>query len=163
LTVVPDQGIAGTYSLIPEGMLFLSNTSENHKHTIVQTAAVPLALIAGIAGAQANIGQAMERARGGQPEMEEEEIPSDDPATPQKTVRSNLQQIAFAAQTWFIDNPDAKEVTYEQLVSAELLFDISPANGESYKGLTLQRAGGRLSVSLKDGDNVGYSYPAVTD
>lgn len=163
LTVVPDQGIAGTYSLIPEGMLFLSNTSENHKHTIAQTAAVPLALIAGIAGAQANIGQAMERARGGQPEMEEEEIPSDDPATPQKTVRSNLQQIAFAAQTWFIDNPDAKEVTYEQLISAELLFDISPANGESYKGLTLQRAGGRLSVSLKDGDSVGYSYPAVTD
>jgi hypothetical protein len=163
LTPVPDQGIAGTYSLLPEGMLFLSNTSENHKHTIVQTAAVPLALVAGIAGAQANIGQAMERARGGRPDMEAEEAPSDDPATPQKTVRNNLQQIAFAAQTWFIDNPEAKEVTYEQLVAAELLFEISPANGESYKSLTLQRSGGRLSVSLKEGESVGYSYPAVTD
>jgi len=164
LSPTPNQGIAGTYSHVPEGMLFLSNTMENHKHTLVQAAAVPLGIAAAAFGANSNVAQALGRARGGAPaEDAAEETPDNDPAAPNTTVRSNLQQVAFAAQTWFIDNPSAKEVTYEQLVAAELLFDITPAFGEQYKGLKLSRTGGRVSVKLKDGDDVSFAYPAVTD
>ena len=43
--------VAAVYANIPEGMLFMSNMNENHKHTIVQATVVPFALIA--AGAAA--------------------------------------------------------------------------------------------------------------
>ena len=82
---------------------------------------------------------------------------------PVKAVKNNLQQIAFSAQTYFIDNPKAKDVSYEALVKAELIFDLDPVAGESYKGLTLKRTGGEISVKTKSGDAIRFKYQAASD
>ena len=163
LAPVPDQGLAGIYANVPEGMLFLSNLNENHKHTLVQLVALPIAIGAAAFGSSTEIQQAVQEAAGEEESSDSEPSEADSDASPEKTVRSNLQQIAFAAQTWFIDNPSAKQVTYDQLVAAELLFALKPVAGEKYKGLTLKRAGGRIVVTTRDGDEVTYGYPAVTD
>ncbi len=155
---VPSAPVAGVYANVPEGMLFMSNMNENHKHTLVQAAAVPIALIA--AGAAAGYKTARAPAEEEAPRRAEREEGAEAPA---KAVKNNLQQIAFAAQTYFIDNPKAKEVTCEALVKAELMFDLDPVSGEVYKGLTLKRGGGELSVKLKGGDSISLKYQATAD
>ncbi len=157
----PSAPIAGIYANVPEGMLFVSNMNENHKHTLVQAAVVPLAFVAGavtgFAKATATIRDRAEEAPRAQPQEREEPEPAD------KAVKNNLQQIAFAAQTYFIDNPKQKTVTYEALVKAELIFDLDPVMGESYKGLSLKREGGGLSVKTKGGGSVSVKYEATSD
>lgn len=157
---VPSSPIAGTYANVPEGMLFISNMNENHKHTLVQATVFPVAIVIAGAGAFTGYTKAMESARAPRNEAPE---PDNAPESPDRAVKNNLQQIAFAAQTYFIDNPKQNSVTYEALVKAELIFDLDPVAGESYKGLTLKRAGGEISVKTKGGDSVSVKYQATTD
>ncbi len=161
-----DSGVGATFSNVPEGMLFQSNASDSHKTTLVLGAAVPLACIAGALGSYQ---QTMERLKTATPQVRKKPLPADDEAEEEpaentaRTIRSNLQQIAFSSQAWFLDNPSELEVTYDKLVEAELIFDLDAAAGESYKGLTLQRAGGTLNVKTKGGESFSQNYPAVTD
>lgn len=159
---MPTVPVVSLYANVPEGMLFMSNMNENHKHTMVQAAAVPLAFIAagaavGFTTQARDINRA--RAEEASPPVENE----DEDEGPSKAVKNNLQQIAFSAQTYFIDNPKAMEVTYEALVKAELIFDLDPVAGESYKGLTLKRGGGELSVKIRGDDAITLKYQAAED
>jgi hypothetical protein len=157
--------VASVYANVPEGMLFMSNLNENHKHTIVQATVFPVAILA--AGAFAGYATTTQRARVERAEAERAELRKADEAggdeSPAKAVKNNLQQIAFAAQTYFIDNPKQKEVTYEALVKAELIFDLDPVAGESYKGLTLKRSGGEIRVKTTGGDDIGFKYQATDE
>ena len=122
---------------------------------------LPMAFLGGaIAGYESTMNAA--RARADEPRLV---APRDEEGNeaPDKAVKHNLQQIAFAAQTWFIDHPQDKEVTYEALVKNELIFELDAVAGESYKGLTLKRAGGELSIKLKGGASLSHKYQAVTD
>ena len=158
----PSAPVASIYANVPEGMLFASNTDDNHKQTLMQVAAVPLAVL--VAGATTAYSTTMEKARARVEERARPVQPREDgDEAPAKAVKNNLQQIAFSAQTYFIDNPKAKEVTYEALVKAELIFDLDPVAGEAYKGLTLKRGGGELSVKLKGGDSISLKYQATKD
>ena len=161
---MPAQPVASIYANVPEGMLFMSNSDGSHKQTLVMSAVLPFTLIA--AGAAAGYSTTLERARS----AAEKSVPrarlvprEEGKEAPAKAVKNNLQQIAFSAQTWFIDNPKEKEVTYEALVKAELIFDLDAVAGESYKGLTLKRGGGELSVKLKGGDSISLKYKATAD
>ncbi len=159
---VPSAPVAAVYANVPEGMLFMSNMNENHKHTLVQAAAVPIALMAAGAAAGFKTVATESRARA-EAAPARRGAPGDGDEGPAKAVKNNLQQIAFAAQTYFIDNPNAKEVTYEALVKAELIFDLDPVSGETYKGLTLERDGGELSVKIEGGDSISLKYQATAD
>jgi hypothetical protein len=162
----PARPIASVHANVPEGLLFMSNTSDSHKQTIAQFAVIPLFVVA--AGAAAGYRSTLDRVRERAAEAEREAPPRIEPdgegdAAPARAVKNNLQQIAFSAQTYFIDNPKAKEVTYEELVKAELIFDLDPVAGESYKGLTLKRAGGEISVKTKAGDAITHKYQASSE
>jgi len=166
----PETPVATVYANVPEGMLFMSNTNSTHKGTLLQLGMLPVVTGLFAAGAASGYQATMERARAarGEAERSAEEarrprraVEGDD--APDKTVKNNLQQIAFAAQTWFIDHPGDKEVTYETLVKNELIFDLDPVSGESYKGLTLKRAGGEISVKLEGGGSISHKYQSVTD
>jgi hypothetical protein len=166
----PAGPMATVYANVPEGMLFMSNTNSTHKGTMLQLGVVPVVTGLFAAGAASGYQSVMERSRAAREEAERSteeahrlrrEIEGDE--APDKAVKNNLQQIAFAAQTWFIDHPGDKEVTYETLVKNELIFDLDPVSGESYKGLTLKRAGGELSVKLKGGASISHKYQSVTD
>ena len=160
LMPLPSAPVASIYANVPEGMLFMSNMNENHKHTLVQAAVVPITFIAmGAAAGYAVTGAAKASKERAQRPLERE----DGKEAPAKGVKNNLQQIAFSGQTYFIDNPKEKEVTYETLVKSELIFDLDPVSGESYKGLTLKRGGGELSVKLKGGDSISLKYQATSD
>lgn len=157
----PKTPVVSIYANVPEGMLFMSNTNESHKMTVAQLAIVPVAFIG---GAMAGYQGAMERARSSADRARlasprENEGGGGAPGAA-KAVKNNLQQIAFSAQTYFIDNPKENEVTYETLVKKELIFDLDPVSGESYKGLTLKRGGGELSVKTKGGDAISFKYEA---
>ena len=73
-------------------------------------------------------------------------------------IRANLQQITFAAQSWFLDHKDATEVSYGQLLEAELIFRLESVHGESYQDLKVQKTGGTLSVKDKEGTTVSRDY-----
>ena len=149
--------VASVYANVPEGMLIMSNLNENHKHTLVQMTVLPVAFIGGaLAGYETTRVRAA--ARGAEERLRQRAENEEGDDAPAKTVKNNLEQIAFSGQTYFIDNPKAKEVTYETLVKEELIFDLDPVAGESYKGLTLKRDGGELSVKLRGGDAVTLKY-----
>ncbi len=78
-------------------------------------------------------------------------------------ILSNLQQVQFAAQTWFLDNPQAAEVRYPDLIKAELLFRLNPLLGESYDDLVIRRSGGTLTVTTADGTPVSRDYVSGPD
>ena len=157
---LPSAPVASVYANVPEGMLFMSNMNENHKHTLVQAAVVPITFIAmGAAAGYAATGAARASPERAQRPLER----AQGKEAPAKAVKNNLQQIAFSGQTYFIDNPKEKEVTYETLVKSELIFELDPVSGESYKGLTLKRGGGELSVKLKGGDSISLKYKATAD
>ena len=44
-----------------------------------------------------------------------------------------------------------------------LIFDLDAVAGESYKGLTLKRGGGELTVKTKSGDSIALKYQATKD
>jgi hypothetical protein len=157
----PEMAVAVVYANVPEGMLFMSNTNSTHKGTLLQLGVLPVVTGLFAAGAVSGYQTTMERARAARGEAERRAVEGDD--APDKTVKNNLQQIAFAAQTWFIDHSGDREVTYETLVKNELIFELDPVSGESYKGLTLKRAGGEISVKLEGGGSISHKYQAVTD
>lgn len=179
LSPLPTTPVAAVRANVADGMLFASNAPNNIKTTMVAGATmVPAMLAVGGFGAYGKIIQsrkAMEAEAAKETEATEETEPADKPAAPKpapspapagasaKTIRNNLQQIVYSAQTYFLDNPKAKEVTYEKLISTELLFKLDAVAGESYKGLTIKRAGGSVSVKTKSGDPVSLSYQPVTD
>jgi len=109
--------------------------------------------------------------RGGmqlEPEMELDETPKATPKgkakeDPSEKIQSNLQQISFAGEAYFLDHPKEKEVTYAGLIKGGFLFEITPVDGEDYKALKLKRNGGKLSVTSKSGEPITQDYSAVTD
>lgn len=173
---LPSTAVAAVRANLPDGMLFLSNETNNFKNSIVAVGAViPAVLVAGGVGAYSNVMKGVQ-ARKAEGESEAHKEPSgktkeESPADPApstggastKAIKNNLQQIAYSAQTYFLDNPKAKEVTYEKLISTELLFKLDAVSGESYKGLSIKRAGGTLSVKTGDGDAISLTYAPVTD
>ncbi len=169
LGIAPDQPVATVYANTPEGMLFMSNSNSSHKGTLFQATLLPMAgFTAGFAAVSYQ--STMERARAAREAAEQSaeearrlQRDAEGDAAPDKAVKNNLQQISFAAQTWFIDHPGDKEVTYETLVKNELIFELDAVAGESYKGLTLKRAGGEISVKLKSGGSISHKYQSVTD
>ena len=168
-------GMASVRANLPDGMLFASNSSESHKSTLMVAAVYPLAIV-GVAGTTFNQRRLMKMAeRNG--EMEQEAAPEaedDSPRgkghpkkqekeDPSEKIESNLQQIAFAGEAYFLDHPKEKEVGYATLIKGGFLFEVVPVNGEEYKALKLKRGGGKLSVSPKEGAAITHEYPAVTD
>lgn len=160
---MPTQPMVEMRTNLPEGMLFLSNSTNSFKSSLI----IPPAFVAVslAAGALAGYREVMPKVRANyersQADREEEEPVEDDDAN--QAVRNNLQQIAFAAQSFFVDRPNAAEVTYEQLLDAELLFKLDPVSGESYQGLKLQKSGGTLTLKLPGGGTLTQKYGPATD
>ncbi len=149
---------------LPEGMLFLSNSTNTFKSSLFT---VPLFITTTFAAASFSSYQKLltgvHAKQAAQKAAAEEFEPAEDDDDTSKGVSSNLQQIAFAAQSYFVDKPGAAEVTYEQLLEAELLFRLEPIAGESYKGLKLQKSGGTLTLKLPGGGTVSRKYGPVAD
>lgn len=165
-TDVPPGPVASVHANVPEGMLFVSNATNSHKDAVTYVLAVPMTAILA-AGAYSGYQQLLPRIHARQAEREpgvpREETEREAAGASEKAVKNNLQQIALAAQTWFIDHAGDKEVTYEMLVKNELIFELDPVSGETYKGLIIKRTGGELSVKLKAGGSISQKYQAVTD
>ena len=162
LSPQPTSGVAGVMVCQTDGLLFQSNVAESHKQTLAQLAVVPAAMAAAWGEAPDAAGETARRGGKSEPEAEMDTDPAD--AEPSgNAITNNLRQIAFSAQSYFIDNPSASEVSYGKLLSEDLLYDLEPLSGESYKGLKLLRKGGTLSVKTEDGETVTLPYPPVTD
>lgn len=167
---LPKEGvpIASVRANLPDGILFTSNSSESHKSTIATMAMYPVAMV-GLFGTSfmRQIGAApgeMEL----EPEMHFEDTPGETPKgkakeDPSEKIQSNLQQISFAGEAYFLDHPKEKEVTYAGLIKGGFLFEITPVDGEDYQALKLKRNGGKLSVTPKSGEPITQDYSAVTD
>ena len=162
LSAPPDQPLAGVRANLPEGMLFSSNSNHSFKAILPAIVVFPVAMIsaAGFEMYGKTMGAARQAQNSTNDHKSEEREGEDDS---HKAVRNNLQQIAFAAQSYFVDGPQSAEVTYEQLIEAELLFKLDPVSGESYKGLQLKKTGGTLSLKLPGGGTVTQTYGPVTD
>ncbi len=160
--------IASVRANLPDGILFTSNSSESHKSTVATMGMYPLAML-GLFGT--NYMRQMGAAQGGmhlEPEMDLEGAPKATPKgktqeDPREKIQSNLQQISFAGEAYFLDHPKEKEVTYAGLIKGGFLFEITPVDGEDYKALKLKRNGGKLSVTPKSGEPITQDYSAVTD
>ena len=146
---------------LPEGMLFLSNSTSSFKSILT----LPAGLATGMLAAGSSGAFETYRRMRNLPTESKNETSNDaeDNESGPQDIRSNLQQIAFAAQSYFVEKADATEVTYEQLIEAELLFKMEPVNGESYQGLKLKKTGGTLTVKLQRGSTVSQTYGPVTD
>lgn len=165
LSPMPTAPMAGIRANLPEGMIFHSNTTGSYKAILALPVAAAGAMVAafGTGVSQGILKRVRERAGqdappAGENEAEAEVEPEDDTA---KSVRANLQQIAFAAQSHFVDHNEDTEVTYEQLLAGELLFRLKPVAGESYQKLKILKKGGTLTVTLKNGDTVSRKYDPV--
>ncbi len=158
----PAQPIASVRANLPEGMVFQSTSPHSFKSLIPAAVTLPVAFLS--AASFRAYGKILGKTRSGlanpPAQAEENEDPNNEAG---ETIRANLQQIAFAAQSYFVDRPEAAEVSYDQLLEAELLFRLEPVSGESYKGLKLKKTGGTLSVKRSGGDAVGHKYGPVTD
>lgn len=169
---VPSVPVAAVRANVPDGMLFVSNEPNSLKVAVLTAPLIPVAIGSSAAfamygkfyaaSAEAKSAQMEKATKETAPESGDSPAPATGGASG-KAIRNNLQQIAYSAQTYFLDNPKAKEVTYEKLISTELLFKLDPVAGESYKGLTVKRAGGSLSVKGKSGESVSLTYAPVTD
>ena len=167
---LPKDGVpmASVRANLPDGILFTSNSSESHKTTLATIGMYPLAM-AGIFGT--TYMKQMGAAQGGlqiEPEMDLENAPKATPKDkakedPRDKIQSNLQQISFAGEAYFLDHPKEKEVTYAGLIKGGFLFEVTPVDGEDYKPLKLKRNGGKLSVTPKSGESISQNYSAVTD
>jgi hypothetical protein len=166
---VPSQALSGLRANLKDGILFQSNSTSSYKTTLLTATLVPVAFVASASfAAFTRIKQAPLEGPGS-PDLpraaaEAKAAADDDHAdegADAATIRANLQQIAFAAQSWFVDHPDAAEVSYNELIEAELLFRLKPVNGESYQDLKLMKAGGTLSVKTEQGAKVSRDYGAA--
>ncbi len=158
----PTQPIAGVRANLPEGMVFQSTSPHSFKSLIPAALTLPVAILS--AASLGAYGKILGKTSSGltKPPSQSQEH-EDSPDEAGESIRNNLEQIAFAAQSYFVDCPDAAEVSYEQLIEAELLFRLEPLSGESYKGLKLKKTGGNLSVKRSGGDAVSHEYGPVTD
>ena len=159
----PAQPIASIRANLPEGMVFQSTSPHSFKSLIPVAATLPAAILS--AASFGAYSKTLGKTRAGlakppTPAVAEDEASPDEAA---ESIRNNLQQIAFAAQSYFVDRPEATEVSYEQLIEAELLFRLEAVDGESYKGLKLKKTGGTLSAKRSGGDAVSHKYGPVTD
>ena len=158
----PTLPIASVRANLPEGMVFQSTSPHSFKSLIPAALTLPVAILSAASfGAYSKI---LGKTRSGltkPPTQSQEDEDSPDEAG--ESIRNNLEQIAFAAQSYFVDRPDAAEVSYEQLIEAELLFQLEAISGESYKGLKLKKTGGTLSVKPSGRDAVSHKYGPVTD
>ncbi len=169
----PAVPIAGIRANLPDGMLFRGNQTTSFKSLLALPVVITTAIAAGTSfGSYQSIRKNLEAAPAGAPEDQkppavpkaaDKAEPAEADAGDAGAIRNNLQQIAFAAQTWFLDRTEGNEVSYEQLVAAELLFRIEPVDGESYKGLKFKRGGGTATVKLPNGAEVSRRYGPVTD
>ncbi|MES2466607.1 MAG: hypothetical protein V4675_04845 [Verrucomicrobiota bacterium] len=158
----PAQPIASVRANLPEGMVFQSTSPHSFKSLIPAAATLPVAILS--AASFGAYSKTLEKTRTGPakpPTPAAEDEASPDEAV--ESIRNNLQQIAFAAQSYFVDRPEATEVSYDQLIEAELLFRLEAVDGESYKGLKLKKTGGTLSAKRSGGDAVSHKYGPVTD
>ena len=166
---VPNQALTGLRANLKDGILFQSNSTSSYKTILLTATVVPVALVASASFAGFSRIKQAQLSGPASPDLPREAAeaePAADDDHPDEgadaaTIRANLQQIAFAAQSWFVDHPDATEVSYNELIEAELLFRIKPVNGESYQDLKLQKTGGTLSVKPKDGAKVSRDYGAA--
>lgn len=78
-------------------------------------------------------------------------------ASREKAIFHNLRQIAAAGQQYLLEHPDLKHVSYNSL-EGEYFSSIYALEGERYDTLTIQRDGGMLQVTTKNGDIETYSY-----
>ena len=148
---------------LPEGMLFLSNSTSSFKSILTIPAALATGLVGALGfGAYEGLMPSL-KAKNEARNSEETAAEGSGGADDDKGVRHNLQQIAFAAQSFFVDKPGSTEVTYEQLIDAELLFKLDPVRGESYKGLKLEKAGGVLSLKLPGGSIITQMYGSAVE
>lgn len=167
-----DNPISAGRANLQGGMLYVSNGPDTHKSTLATIAVYPAALMAiGASTGMKSIQQAREMQLGGAEEDKEPEAApapkkgskGKDSANPSDKIKSNLQQIAFAGEAYFLDHPKDKTVTYSALVKNEFLFDIPPVDSEDYKSITLKRVGGKIVVKPASGPAINFEYPAVTD
>ena len=158
ISPTPTQAVVSVRANLPEGMLFLSNSTTSFKSILTIPAALATGMIAAV-GTGAYEGM-MRSAKAKTAEVETEADPAEsDDAT--AAVRNNLQQIAFAAQSYFVDHPQSAEVSYEQLIEAELLFRLEPTAGESYQGLKLKKAGGIVTLKTPHNGTISQKYGPV--
>ncbi|MBP7949842.1 MAG: hypothetical protein KA004_09325 [Verrucomicrobiales bacterium] len=154
--------MASVRANLPDGVLFTSNSFDSHKGTLATMMSYPMMLGAmafGTIRQQAGI----EMAQQAHAEEMPEEPDANEKTTPEQKIEANLQQVAFAAEAYFLDHPKDKEVNYAQLIKGGFLFDVDPVAGETYRELSIQRAGGKVTVKTQDGKKVEFAYPATTD
>jgi hypothetical protein len=72
-------------------------------------------------------------------------------------VRNNLRQFASAAQMYMLEN-GVSEVSYRQLVEANLIDRFDPINGESYDDLLLDLNVNEISVMDSHGTAHSFSF-----
>ena len=156
----PTQPVVSLRANLPEGMLFLSNTTSSFKSILTIPAMLATGMIAAVGtGAYESLRHSA-KDKINDAAGEEEPVENDDATA---AVRNNLQQIAFAAQSYFVDHAQSSEVSYEQLIEAELLFRLEPSAGESYQGLKLKKSGGTLSLKMPHSGTVTQKYGPVTE
>jgi hypothetical protein len=167
LTAPPEKALAGVRANLPEGMIFHSNSNQSFKSILPAAIIFPVAAMSAVGfGAMSKTMELKNMelpARETKPSATEKALDAEEDDGSSKTIKSNLQQIAFAAQSYFVDHADATEVSYQQLIDAELLFRLKPVSGESYKDVKLKKAGGTLTVKTSDGSAVKQPYGPVTD
>ncbi len=68
----------------------------------------------------------------------------------ERAIQGNLRSIANAAQSYFIDNPNATSVSYSQLTSGTqpyLATTITPVADETYTGISISSTSNTLSLT----------------
>ncbi len=126
--------LAAVTSVEPNGLFAASNAPNSHRTTVVSLAVQPVAILSAMAI------PAFQKVRGN---------------AQQKTVLINLRQIASAGQQYLLEE-GATSVTYSELVG-EYFPPIEPVAGEDYTGLVV-KISGTLTVTLRNGETVEYSY-----
>ncbi len=156
---VPEKvATAGVYACLPDGLLFASNDLISFKSMFTILPSFGLGLGEGYQRAMQ--GRAAQRPPAEPPADDENEAPQLSPA---RQIAANLYTITHRAELYFLDHVDEASVSYQRLVSEDLLEDLEVVAGESYDALTLDRKGGTLRVTTKQGKVIERSYPAVTD
>jgi hypothetical protein len=149
------QPVGSVQAVVDGGIVGASNATTTHKMFLANAALIPpLLLGVAVPGVVKAVSRTIENVA---PEAEEAPQPAGD------TVRGNLQQIVFAAHAYFLDDVDAAEVTYDDLVKQDLMVALDPIAGEDYAGLTVKRVGGTLEVTDMNDNRTAIKYDGVTD
>ncbi len=157
-----DAAMATVRANLPKGMFFASNSADTHKSTLLTAAIYPAAIM--MAGMAPLLQKMQQRAGpGAASENAAPPIPPASKVKPEEKMQNNLEQIAFAAEAYFLDHPKEKEVTCEGLIKGGFLFEVTPLAGENYTELTLKRSGGTLTIRPQNGAAIKHVYEPVSD